>query len=68
MSPRPLRDIQESIRRLDEEIARIARRLEMLRAVKRGDASLERVRVKAHDVSAYHVRAHVRYVARRRKK
>jgi hypothetical protein len=44
----------------EEELERVLRRAEKLKAAIKGSASIQRVDVKAHNVRAHSVRAHTR--------
>ena len=50
----------------EREIARLLRRVELLRAAARGDARLARVDVRGHYVRRHWVEPHVRLVGARR--
>ena len=53
---------RQFMKSLEVILKRHQRRLERLRAVQRGDAKLKRVEVRAYNVRAYKVAAHVRFL------
>ncbi len=56
------------IARFEKELARLSRRQALMERVKRGDATLRRVRVKEHYVPGYDVGVSYRYIEDRRER